>query len=120
MSETIESLRRLISKRLGEVNEEIKDLERAVASMEEGTRSSAPKLNSRRNSSARKRRAGSRAKRGQRRAELLAAIKAKPGSRPAELADEIGIPPGQLSALLAKAKAEKLIVKNGRGYELKQ
>jgi hypothetical protein len=40
-------------------------------------------------------------------------------SRPSELAVEIGIAPGQVSVLLAKARAEKLIVKKGAGYALK-
>jgi MarR family len=120
MPETIETLRRLISKRLGEIEAEIKQLERAAASMGEGggRRSEAPKT--RRKSGAPKRRSGSRAKRGQRQGELLAAIEIKPGVRPAELADEIGIPQGQVSVLLAKARAEKLVIKKGKGYERQQ
>jgi hypothetical protein len=35
----------------------------------------------------------------------------KPGAGPSELAAEIGIAPGQVSALLAKARHEKLVVK---------
>jgi DNA-binding MarR family transcriptional regulator len=62
----------------------------------------------------------SRAPRGQRREQLLAAIKAKPGARPSELAGELGVAPGQVSTLLAKARAENLIVKKGAGYALKK
>lgn len=120
MPETIESLRQLIGKRLGEVEAEIKQLQRAAASMGEGTHRATPAPKSRRKPNTRKRRSGLRAKRGQRREQLLGAIKAKPGSRTAELAGEIGIAPAQVSALLAKAKADKLIVKRGKGYELKQ
>jgi predicted transcriptional regulator len=67
-----------------------------------------------------RRRRRSQAPRGQRREQLLAAIEAKPGARLSELAGEIGIAPGQVSALLAKARAEKLIVMQGAGYALKK
>ncbi len=60
------------------------------------------------------------APRGQRRQQLLAAIEAKPGARHTELAAEIGIASGQVSALLAKVRAEKLVVKMGVGYALKK
>lgn len=36
------------------------------------------------------------------------------GNRP------LGIAPGQVSALLAKARSEKLVVKEGAGYALKK
>jgi hypothetical protein len=74
----------------------------------------------RRKRTASKRRRRSQAPRGRRREQLLAAIGAKPGARPSELAAEIGIAPGQVSTLLAKARAEKLIVKKGAGYTLKK
>jgi DNA-binding MarR family transcriptional regulator len=57
--------------------------------------------------------------RGRRREQLLEAIKAKPGARPPELAGEIGISPSQVHALIRKARAEKLIVKQDTGYALK-
>jgi MarR family len=60
-----------------------------------------------------------RAPRGRRREELLAAIGASPGARPSELAAAIGIRPTQVSVLIARARAEKLIVKSGKGYALK-
>jgi predicted transcriptional regulator len=86
--------------------------------MGEGSRGAPARSKPRRRRGTGKRRA--RAKRGQRREQLLAALEAKPGSRLAELAREIGIPVAQVSALLAKLWAEKLVVKKGRGYELKQ
>ena len=67
-----------------------------------------------------RRKAAKRAPRGQRREELLAAIEASPGSRPSELAATIGIRPTQISVLIAKARAEKLIVKRGEGYALRK
>jgi len=119
MPETIESLRKLITDRLRELEAEGKKLERALASMGGDHPRSAPSKRRRKRATRRGRRR-SRAPRGQRRQELLAAIKAKPGARPSELAGEIGIAPGQVSALLAKARAEKLIVKEGAGYRLKK
>jgi hypothetical protein len=49
----------------------------------------------------------------------LAAIKASPGARPAELAKSIGVKSTQVHSLIAKARAEKLVVKRGDGYALK-
>lgn len=60
-----------------------------------------------------------RAPRGRRREELLSAIKVDPGARPVELARSIGVPPSQVHGLIAKARAERLIVKRGKGYALK-
>ncbi len=66
----------------------------------------------------RKRKAGKRAACGRHRDELMAMIKARPGARPSELAKSISIRPTQIHALIAKARAEKLIVKCGQGYSL--
>jgi len=60
-----------------------------------------------------------RAARGERREQLRAAIKASPGARPSELAEAIGIRPTQVSVLIAKLRGERLIVKRGKGYELR-
>jgi predicted Rossmann fold nucleotide-binding protein DprA/Smf involved in DNA uptake len=119
MSDTIESARKLISDRLSVIEAEAGQLRRALESLGEGDGSVpvAPRPRRKRGPGKRRR---SQAPRGQRREQLLAAIKAKPGARPSELAVEIGIAPGQVSALLAKARAEKLVVKEGAGYALKQ
>lgn len=118
MSETIESARKLILERLAAIEAEAARLRRALGSLGErrGPRAASPKPRGKRSASKRRR---THAPRGQRREELIAAIKAKPGARPSELAAEIGIAPGQVSALLAKARAEKLVVKEGAGYALK-
>ncbi len=118
MSDTIESARKLISDRLVAIEAEAGQLRRALVSLGErdGTASREPKPGRKRRAGKYRRRA--QAPRGQRREQLLAAIAAKPGARPSELAAEIGISPGQVSALLAKARTEKLIVKKGAGYAL--
>jgi len=119
----------LIESRLTEIRDETSKLERALTHLGEGDVEPRP----RRKVSAAgtptrpksKRRAGSgakatkRASRGQRREELLAAIEATPGARPSELAETIGVRPTQVSVLIAKARAERLIVRSGKGYELK-
>jgi hypothetical protein len=120
MSDAIESARKLISDRLGAIEAETGKLRRALGELGErdGSAPAAPKP--RRKRAAGKRRRRVQAPRGQRREQLLAAIKAKPGARTSDLAAEIGIAPGQVSALLAKAREDKLIVKQGAGYALKQ
>ena len=43
----------------------------------------------------------------------------RPEPAPADLAKAIDVKPTQVHALIAKARAEKLIVKRGKGYALK-
>lgn len=128
MSKTIDDARQLIQSRLDDLGAEVKRLERALANMGEGSlprrrgpgrprkpaasATSAPP----KRPTVRKRHPAKRAPRGQRREQLLAAIKASPGARPSELAKAIGVKPAQVHALIAKARAEKLIVKRGKGY----
>jgi hypothetical protein len=117
MSEAIDRARALIQARLTDLNAEAKKLERALASMGNkaaGRRGPAPKPAARK-----RRRKGARAPRGQRREQLLAAVKANPGARPAELARMIGVSANQVHGLIAKARADKLLVKKGKGYALK-
>jgi predicted nucleic acid-binding Zn ribbon protein len=127
--------RQLISSRLTDLDAEAKQLERALIGLGEGGAprrrrpgrpakrvGAAPKSASRnpKPPASRKPRSAKRAKRGQRQDELLAAIKAEPGARPIDLAKVIGIRSTQIHALIAKARAEKLIVvKKGGGYALK-
>lgn len=120
MPDAIESARKLITERLHAIEAEAGKLRRALEELEErgGSAPAAPKP--RRKRGAGNRRGRAQAPRGQRREQLLAAIAAKPGARPSELAAEIGIAPGQVSALLAKARSEKLVVKQGAGYALKK
>jgi len=129
----VTAARQLIQSRLADLDVEVKRLERALASLGEGSRprrrrpgrprkrvaavTSPPAKPKRR--APRKRQAAKRAPRGQRREQLLAAIKANPGARPTDLAKAIGINPAQVHVLIAKARAEKLIVTRGRGYALR-
>jgi hypothetical protein len=127
--DTIEDARRLIESRLAELQAEARQLERALASLGEGSgpsrrrpgrpSSSAAPAKPRHTLAPRRKRAR-RAARGQRREQLLAAIEANPGARPSEIARAIRISPTQVSVLIAKARAEKLIVKKRDGYVLKK
>ncbi|MGD9735137.1 MAG: MarR family transcriptional regulator [Solirubrobacterales bacterium] len=108
MSETVDAVRRLLVERLDAIEAERTKLERALQEMSGGR----PRV--------RMRGAGrGRARRGQRRAELLDALRVDPGARPAALAARMGISGSQVSGLLARAQADGLVVKRGRGYELK-
>jgi hypothetical protein len=139
MPDHIDRARRLIESRLAEIDTEARQLERAVAGMGEGSvrrrgrprrprkpaatvasAAPAPAGPKPRRGAGGKSDGGKRASRGQRRAELLVAIEAAPGARPSELARSIGIRSTQVHALIARARAEKLIVKSGQGYALKR
>jgi hypothetical protein len=132
MVDGTERAKALISSRLDEIKEEGAGLERALKAL--GPEGRAPRRAGRRSGGkARSRSAGSgsqsgstssqpsrkRAAAGTRGEELLAAIKAKPGAGAAELAATIGIRPTQVYGLVAKARAERLIVRDGAGYKLK-
>lgn len=131
MHDPIADARNLIQSRLAELDDEAKALERALANLGEGSalkrrpgrpskRTAAPTLEPAhpKRRATRKRKAAKRAPRGQRREQLLAAIKANPGARPVGLAEAIGVKPTQVHALIAKLRAEKSIVKHGKGYAL--
>jgi predicted Rossmann fold nucleotide-binding protein DprA/Smf involved in DNA uptake len=126
VSNVIDDAHRLIESRLAEIKTEADRLHRALESLRDGTTPTArsPRRAASVPSKVRRRVSGKpksrgRAARGQRREELLTAIKADPGARPSELAKTIGIKPAQVHALITKARAEKLIVKKGKGYALK-
>jgi hypothetical protein len=126
MPDLIDDARTLIASRLADLDAEAKELERALVSLGEGSvsrrrrrpREAASAASAPPKPLAPRKGKAARAPRGRRREQLLAAIKAAPGSRPSKLAKEIGIPPTQVHALIAKARAEKLIVKRGDGYAL--
>jgi hypothetical protein len=119
---TIDDARRLITTRLADIDAEAKSLERAVVSLGDGSqpRTRRPgRLRGAATAASAPSKPKPRAPRGRRREELLTAIKAIPGARPTDLAKTIGIPQTQVHALIAKARAEKLVVKKGNGYALR-
>jgi hypothetical protein len=123
----IADARSLMQSRLAEIQAEATKLERALASLGEGSsrrrlgrprRAVAASSSIPRRRPARKVKSAKRAARGQRRDELLVAIAATPGARPSDLARSIGVKPAQVHALIARARTEKLLVKSGKGYAL--
>jgi hypothetical protein len=126
---TIDDARQLIQSRRTEIEAEAAQLRRAIAGLGDrgGSRprrrahsaKAASPVKSSRTKAAGKDRRRSQAPRGQRHEQLFAAIKSMPGAQPSELAREIGVSASQVHGLLAKARAEKLIVKKGPAYFLK-
>jgi hypothetical protein len=120
MSETTEQVRALLHSRLEEIHAEAERVERALRSLAgapaNGPSAASPDRGSR--VAALKPR-GRRAARGERRVQLLAHLERSPGATSGELARAIGVAPSQASVLIAKAKAQRLIVRSGGGYALK-
>ena len=130
MPDVLDEARKLIESRLAEIEAETNKLERAVASLGEGSvtprrgrgrpkKPGASATPSRPRRGPGKRRSPKRARRGQRQAELLAAIKKMSGASAAELADAIGIGSNQVYGLIRKAEADGQIEKKGQGFALK-
>jgi hypothetical protein len=120
MSETTEQVRALLHARLEEIHTEAERLERALKSLAgapaDGRGATSPRRGPR--AAATKLR-GRRAARGERQLQLLAELERSPGASSGELARAIGVAPSQASVLIAKAKAQRLIVRSGGGYALK-
>jgi MarR family len=117
MPETTEQVRALLRSRLVEIQAEAETLERALTSLRAPSRHGRHAVSPPRRppAPARKRRSR-RAARGERQAQLLVALEKSPGATAAELAGAIGVAPSQASVLIAKAKSQKLIVRQGSGY----
>ena len=107
MADTVERATKQIRERLRELEplvEEQRRLQRALEALEQvGGRStrgrtSTPKISPRR----RRRTSSGRARRGERREQLLEAIRANPGSKPADLARTMGVAPSQAHSLLGR------------------
>jgi hypothetical protein len=131
VKDAVDDARALIQGRIGELREELGQLERALQQLDGAgaTSSKAPGNRRRRRKGSSPRRAserkaprrkakGKRVGRGQRREQLLAAVKAKPGSTGTELAKAIGVQPSQVYGLLRKAQADKSVIKDGKGYRV--
>jgi hypothetical protein len=116
VADTVGQVRELLESRLAELRAEENRLSEALKQLVGGRGRRDGKAAARKpRRSRRSRRAG----RGQRREELLAVIKAKPGAPVSEIAGEMGVSPGQVYGLVSKARADKLIVKKGKGFAAK-
>jgi hypothetical protein len=120
MSETTEQVRALLDARLEEIHAEAGRLAEALKHLggaPANGRRAAPPRRGRRAAAPKSR--GRRAARGERQAQLLAELERSPGATSGELARAIGVAPSQASVLIAKARAQKLIVPSGGGYAVK-
>ncbi len=118
MSEAIEDARRLIEKRLGEIEGEAAGLRDALASL--GFNVPRPSRPGRSSASGRAkagaRKGRRRAPRGQRQKEVLAAARKQPGSTAADLGRAIGISTNQAYALCKRMLKSGELKKKGKGY----
>jgi hypothetical protein len=117
MAELIPSVRAVIEKALGEVENERARLMRALGALggPDGEKS-AEKARARPRATDRGPAKTKRAARGQRQAEFLALVKARPGAPMAEMAREMGVRPQQLYPIARRLSAEGSITKGKRGY----
>jgi hypothetical protein len=123
-SSKLDEARRLLAKRLEEIDRERKQLTAAIEQLD-GLGQTGPAGNGRRSSrrSTRSRRtarkAGKRAPRGEREKQLLSSIKAHPDYRVADHAREVGVSPQQLYPLLNRLASQDKIVKKDSKYVAK-
>lgn len=119
MADTLGQVREVLESRLAELRAEEKRLSEALKQLGgEGGRTDHGR-SARKPRRRRRARRARRAARGQRREELLTVIRAQPGAPVSEIAGEMGISPGQVHGLVRKARAERLIVKQGKGFAVK-
>lgn len=118
MTDAITTARATIEARLGELREETRRLEGALAALDGGSSSRSRKrpAASTGTTGRRPRSASKRAPRGFRRDQFIETVRSAPGARPSEIAKSMGIRPQQVHALARKLRDEKLIVKQGAGY----
>jgi predicted transcriptional regulator len=108
----------VIRERIAELEAERTKLEAALAALTgrgQGSRQAKRRASPARSTS---RRAGTRARPGQRRSQILGHLEKNPGARPSEIASSIGASSQQVSAVIRKLHAEKLVRKRGNGYGL--
>jgi len=115
VTDVVDRVRGLLETRIAELAAEERQLQRALEDLGAAHTPSGGAPRRARRGGAKPRRVG----RGQRPQQLLDAIRDNPGAPGAELAKIIGVGPSQVYALIGKARADKLIVKKGKGYALK-
>jgi hypothetical protein len=116
VSEVIDSARKLIQARLLELEEEAKDLKRALQSL--GEKAPARRPGRPRRKSTKRSKATKRAPRGQRREQFLTALAKSPGAKASEIAKQLGISANQAHTLARRLHQQKAIRKSGKGYRV--
>lgn len=133
MPDALADARDLIQSRLADLDAEAKQLERALASLGEGSGTRSRRPGRPRKSPAtpaevtatppkrrasRKRKGAKRAPRAQRREQFLAALQKSPGAKATEVAKAIGISADQAHTLAGRLQKEGAIRKRGKGYRV--
>jgi hypothetical protein len=113
MTQGIDGARALIESRLREIEDEARALRRALGNLGTDIGSGAAPRPKRR-----RRKGGTRAPRGQRREQFLAAVKSKPGATAAEIGKAIGVSTNQAYALGQRLLKDKAVKKSGKGFRL--
>lgn len=106
----MDEARRLIEKRLAELDEERKRLERAVAQLDGGAERRGRGRPPRRRGKMRRRRKGGRS------AQVQKLISANPGTTVPDIAKSLKVKPPYLYTLLGKLAKEGAVQKKGRQY----
>ena len=127
MPTKLEEARKLLVKRLEEIENEREQLQAAIAQLDDvaggASAPAAPTSPKRTKSSSRgprgSRGGGKRAPRGKREKQLLASIGAHPDFRVSDHAREVGVKPQQLYPILNRLVDNEKIVKKDNKYELK-
>jgi hypothetical protein len=114
VSSTIEKAQAVITERLGEIETESKQLQRALASLR-GRPAARTRRSPSRSASVR-----SRAPRGERRRQVLDHLKHNAGATPVEIGKAIDASPNQVHGIVRKLRDEKLLRKSGKGYKLRE
>lgn len=114
-SNVLEEARDLIKRRLSDLDEERKRLERALADIGGSVRRRGRPRGSRSTGGGSGKRRRSR-KGGTRAEHALELIKANPGMSAGEIAKKLGIKPNYMYRVMAELQKDGLVNKQGRGY----
>ena len=122
MSDVLSEARSKVETALVSIDEERKQLERALSHLI-GLDGGSPRKPSRkpsgRRSGAPRGKRKKQAPKGQRRAEVLTAIAEDPGTTSAKVADKLDISPSQVSSVAKGLLKDKLVTKKGPAYTAK-
>jgi predicted Rossmann fold nucleotide-binding protein DprA/Smf involved in DNA uptake len=113
MPDVLEQARKAIEARLKELEDEARRLKSALRGLGVGKPAGG------RRRPATQRRSTTRAPRGQRQAQFLAAVKKTPGTPVSEIANEIGASPSQLYTIARRLHQQGRIRRRGKGYALR-
>lgn len=118
MTEGNEHIRKLVRKRIADIEDETKRLEKALASLGRGGSASASSAARPSGAQAKRRRSTKRAPRGQRPKQFLAAVEANPTASIEEIAKVMGVSLAQARAVARRLQAQGTITPAGKGFRV--